>query len=378
MWYNNTVNIKMLYLCKCVRYNCFDMNTNFENKTNKLKSTAAAALFIAAALLSVITQCLPIPILVLASMFLSIAIVAFLSISLSSFLPMLAVVPAAIISYFLYDSSISALNILIIPVTAAAVTFAYRYKVKRALIDICTALSFFVVLLSLTALAVYVSYGKLDLDTLTGIYNTCRSDVIATMTELYTNPDTGEVLISAEDVVNVFDYAILLSPSAVICTFAIIGHAVVAMVNTIMRLFSVDSEYLTPAMVRLRPSKVAAVLYLFSYLFVLIFGSFVSEHIYISLLNLSIVLTPAFALVGFSLAKSYFVLRRKVKGIGIGTILLIILLLCNLPILIYCLSFVGSVFVLIGDRIKLVRLPGTSSEDGTNNDDSTNKDDTNK
>ena len=135
-------SIKMLYLCKSSATIVKDLIMNTETQSPKLKSATTVVLFLGATVLSILSQCSSIPLLVLASMFVSIAVIAFLCIAHSSFLPMLAIAPVAVISCFLYDSILSMLNILLIPITAAAVIYSYRYKLKRTWIDIAIASAF--------------------------------------------------------------------------------------------------------------------------------------------------------------------------------------------------------------------------------------------
>ncbi len=356
----------MLYLCKSSATIVKNLIMNTEIRSPKLKSATTVVLFSGAAVLSILSQCSSIPLLVLAAMFVSIAVIAFLCIAHLSFLPMLAIAPAAVISFFLYDSILSALNILLIPITATAVIYSYRYKLKRTWIDIAIASTFGVTLFVLAVLSICSVYGKLNLGIISDLYSSYRSSTIEALTEFYVDTETGETLVTAELASAAFDYTMLLSPAVIISAFTVIGHIISGIVNVFIRLFSLDKDYLSFEMVRLMPSKASAIIFLVSYLFALLFGSLVSEPIYMIAQNLSTILTLPFVCVGFSLAKSYFVWRREVKGLGIGSIIIIILLVSNILFLLPALALLGAIFIIIGDRIKLVKIHDKPSNDDSN------------
>lgn len=339
---------------------------NTEIQSPKLKSATVVVLLLGAALMSILSQCSAVPLVVVVSMLLAVAVIAFLCIAQASFLPMFSIAPAAVISCFLYGSFLSALNILLIPITAAAAIYSYRCKLKRALIDIAIASAFGVALSALAVLSIISVYGKLDSGIISDLFNSYRNAMIEAVTEFNVDPQTGETLVTSELASAAFDYTMLLSPAVIVCTFTVIGHIISGLINIFMRLFSLYKDYLSFAMVQLIPSKASAIIFIVSYLFALLFGSLVSEPIYMIVLNLSTILTLPFVCVGFSLAKSYFVWRRKVKGLGIGSILIIVLLVSNILLLLPCLAFFGAIFIIVGDRIKLVKMQDKSNNNDSN------------
>lgn len=246
------------------------------------------------------------------------------------------------VSMFVY-----ALYSLIYILPALVLFVAVRFKSARSSTVAAVTAAFTAITLVIAAASLYSAYGTLAPDNLSAAlsedFETALEPLKEALLELEIETQNGTVsLYTEESVTELINSIMILLPAAGICILSVIAYITTSVFAFTVKLGGAE-DMLPSRPWKFTMSIVSACVFVAAYLCGIFFASSKTTVIWAAAQNITLILTPGFALIGFRTAFGRKTVRHM-KALVLPTLLLISLFIVP-AIFVYLLTLVGLIEV---------------------------------
>lgn len=274
-------------------------------------------------------------------------------------LPMLVAIPAFGLAWLFVGSPLTAAASAAFVPCAAAIAIARKRGTGRSSAVMAAAVAFGLSAAIYLVVSVYIQYGALNSDVVQQIYDGYRADIVETVVDAYSNPDLGDQAINADTATEAIDYLLdyftKLIPAIILCMILLTAYITTALYGIEARIFSIEGKYLPESGWALTLSVVSCYIFIAAYFFTIVFSASSQGALYMTALNLAVILTPGFVIIGIRAAKKFVRDRGMTKTTLILLVVSLLMILLNFAAFICSLSFIGVADIMLeyyGPKIK--------------------------